>query len=672
MTELAGLASFIIMALLAIGLVRLLRPEGLAEAGLMFYVALNALLVGAGSILSVLGLLAGPGAWCLMGLAALLFLIGLAVFRADLRLLLLARPHLPDPVKLTAPWRGAGWLPATLRLMGITALLTGAANLFVSLTVAPRSWDAMTFYLARAAYYLQNETTTAFGANYWAQEGHPKNQALLLVYTLMASGLRENFTQLVQLVAYAACGLAVYLLARRSGAERGPALLATLAFGLLTAPLMQAATATTDLVIAAHLGAAAAFLACYARSRSLRYLVPAAVAFSLALGMKSSVLLTVPALAVVAGWALFKGNESGADRRRAVGASLGLLLLALALWTAPSGYLENWRRFDHPLFPPKVEQRFSLDTASPKEFLASGSLNVLRYATEFISLDGMPMIGPVIELHEALRKVPRRALDLAGIDLEKERGVRFSFKYDKPPVAHDVYSYWGILGFALLWPAVFVTLVRRKNGALIFAVAALVYLLAVSFLNPYDPYRGRHFHLAAIFASAPLAVWVQLSTSRRFTFYLRLVVILGCFSAVSAVLFQINGALLPLVSKYRDERPVYQSDRIDQLTLNHPDWSAPLRRLDAILPPECVVAVCLPHDHYEYPLFGRNLSRTLLPINDYLHGLQPVPENARYLVYKTGLIEYRPGDIPLGAQWFLRDLVWEPAPPVPDDAPAIE
>jgi hypothetical protein len=105
-----------------------------------------------------------------------------------------------------------------------------------------------------------------------------------------------------------------------------------------------------------------------------------------------------------------------------------------------------------------------------------------------------------------------------------------------------------------------------------------------------------------------------------------------------------------------DRPSLFRLDRIGQMMQNRIDYEPAVRRFDAIVPRAATVAVCLPPDSFEYPLFGDGLTRRLLPINSFRLGRLPVPSDAEYLLYAADLEPHEPGDVHLGADWYLRRL----------------
>ena len=95
---------------------------------------------------------------------------------------------------------------------------------------------------------------------------------------------------------------------------------------------------------------------------------------------------------------------------------------------------------------------------------------------------------------------------------------------------------------------------------------------------------------------------------------------------------------------------------MDQLTTNCRKYYEPVKRYEALVPPGATVAVCLLEDALEYPLFGEKLTRTLIPVNSFLKGLQPIPANADFLLFTSQILTPLRDDEFLGETWYLRKL----------------
>ncbi|MCL5997059.1 MAG: hypothetical protein M1546_13530, partial [Chloroflexi bacterium] len=373
------------------------------------------------------------------------------------------------------------------------------------------------------------------------------------------------------------------------------------------------------------------------------------------IGIKSSALLIGPSLAVLAVYALW---PRGSLRQVTGDASTLVLagLVGVAVFALPAGYIENWRVFGHPIGPEDVRKLHAFEGEPLSYVLENGTKNLLRFGFEFLSFDGLPAGGAFVEFQRSLRQVPRSVVSSLGLDLEAQEATRVPFQYDKVPASHEDGSYWGILGFGLIWPLVLLALLGliKATPNRVLALATMLFVLAQAYSGPYDPWRGRYFIIAAMFAVPVLACCVRagyragyLKANLPWRVYLTVVVLAGCLSAFTAVLGRWSG--MP--------EEVYAMNRLEQLTRNRHNSYDPIRRFDERVPVDATVAVCFGEDTFEYPLFGAGLTRTLIPINSFWKGLQPIPAQAGYLLYSSNEFDdQRLTDIYLGEDWYLREL----------------
>ncbi len=89
-------------------------------------------------------------------------------------------------------------------------------------------------------------------------------------------------------------------------------------------------------------------------------------------------------------------------------------------------------------------------------------------------------------------------------------------------------------------------------------------------------------------------------------------------------------------------------DRIESMTFARPDITAAYKRFDEMVPDSATVALGTINDDFEYPLYGKHLSRRLITINPFEKGVQPIPKEADYLFFSKNVIKPLPTDIRLG------------------------
>jgi hypothetical protein len=497
MELIAGSFLFALTAVNCYVIARLYKPSSLIDAVLLLFVIFCSITVLAGHATSLADSFGSTLSWILAQLIVLFLAGGTASLRSGLTAPLI-RHHarglyrlLSDTKAGLSPFEKAILYPAT-----ITLAILGICNVILTLFVAPHTWDSMTYHLARMGYYIQQGNLSHFDANYWAQIVHPINATILLAFSYLASGGNENLTQVVQLCSYWVAVLSVYGISRAIGQQRSASLLSALTFGLLINCLMEATSAQNDLLLTALIAVSAYFLFRASVTRTIRLLLPSSVALGLALGVKESSLLAVPSIVLLSIY-LFSRWPT-ADRRlfrKPLFIFAVLTIASVSVFTLPSGYTANTSAFGHPLGPDSVRHEHSFEGHSAEEVLVEGSKNVLRYVLDFFSFDGFPHAQIVTGSQHTIRSTLVSWFQEAGVDVTADRGTREQFSVSRMPSAHEDYSYWGILGFCLIWIMVILLAagIPRSGSGRILAYATLLFFLVQCFAGPYDPWRGRYF-----------------------------------------------------------------------------------------------------------------------------------------------------------------------------------
>jgi hypothetical protein len=651
-----NILAFITLLLSCYFLLHHLEPADPPERILTFFCLFTAHIVILGYILSFMNCLSDIRYWAILGIITVIISAVVTWNRKNGPSVALSRFKFAlstDAIRSIKSWYSkelSSFEKLLLTPLILTTLLTGILNLIVIVFSAPHNWDSMTYHLARVAYYLQHNNLTSFNTNYWAQVVHPQNSSLLLLYTYLISGHNENLTQLVQFVSYWIAVCSVYAISTKVGNSKTQSVFAAMVSALLIEWLMQATTTQNDLILTAYLGATVYFLLMFRETQKLSYLIWAASAIGLSIGTKAASLLYLPAVALVASYALIQSGVGSRDHLRKLAVLVASTLLAICIFALPAGYIENYRQFGHPLGPKRVRADLSFEGSSASYIIRNGTKNLIRFGFDFLSPDGMPSASIV-------RKLPEKIVRRLGIDLETSEATRRPFNIQKTPTAHEDLSSWGVFGFGLIWVVIILSLmgVVKPTDVRILSLAAVLFLFCQAYCGPYDPWRGRYFTQAAIFAVPTVGLCLK-TKNRLIRAYLLLIVLAGCISAVSAVVLRNNSALISTCSPDKCTTSIFAMDRMEQLTRNRTEYYEPLKRFDQLVPKDARVAAFLPRDTFVYPLFGEYLTRTIMPINSFYKGLLPIPACAEYLLYAKEFPCASAEDIYLGADWRLRRL----------------
>ena len=419
-------------------LARAIQLQGPVDFYIFLFVIFTSLVLVAGYTLSAFNYLGSIHAWAAASLS-LGILVGVIGQRADKASLLTFQIRNFNVKGIVENWvdelRQLGKLQQlTIGIPLATILFLGFINLYLVVKTAPHTWDSMTYHLARMAYYIQQGNLNVFDANYWAQVVHPKNSTILFIFAFLGSGRNENLTQLVQYVSYWTAILTIYGISRVIGSSRCGSLFAGIVFGLLTESLMQAITTQNDLLIAALYGCATYGIFSWGSIGASRYLVLSSIAIAIATGVKASSLLAIPCLMVIAVAIFYRRHRliglqlkqvTIEDQKKVTGNNIGInfprikglprefyvviaaTLFGSLLFILPAGYLENWQLFSHPIGPSSVRAGHSFEGQNLNYVLENGAKNTMRYAVEFVSLDGLhhPNLDILqLEIRQQLKK----------------------------------------------------------------------------------------------------------------------------------------------------------------------------------------------------------------------------------------------------------------------------
>ena len=321
-------------------------------------------------------------------------------------------------------------------LLATTTLLVGIINFVVLVSTAPHNVDSMYYHLTRMGYYLQHGHLGYYDATYWAQVVHPKNSTILQLYVYVITGRNENLTQLIQFIAYCVSVVMVFGIAQRIGFRCFQSLFAALVFALLIQCVMQSNTTQNDILVAVYATLAVYSFFSFHASNKRKYLLFAGLQLALAIGTKITAILALPSVFIVALFAFLPRKLQNIQQAVANSAVFFLAFaFGICLFVLPSGYLENYLYFGHPLGP-KIVRDGHNNVASNDDFaLNSGSANLLRTRLRFPFRGWASPVYPINRAQGFLRTGPATIMRLIGLDLEKTNSSWRFFRYEHPPVS---------------------------------------------------------------------------------------------------------------------------------------------------------------------------------------------------------------------------------------------
>lgn len=549
-----------------------------------------------------------------------------------------------------------------------TLAIVCITNFILVLFTVPNEWDSMTGHLNRAIRYIQRGTMEHFGGANWNMDTYPKSPTTIQIYCYLISGKIENAFKLIHHLSYYITLISVFGIAQRIGRNLSASIFCALAYGMFLDFLMQAVTTETDIILTAYLSCLLYFLFTYYSTRDNKYLYLSGITFGIALGHKATFALLLPSVFVIMIYTVFLAPDFKIFFQR-FWKLAAAIILAVLIYTLPTGYIKNIEVFGHPIGPASARKHQSFERFGPlSNLFEQGSRNVIRYSYDFFNLDGIRNAQWGYNLNTTIRKPIVILEDKLHMRLDEEKVyaiVPFSLhrKFDY----YNANPYWGVFGFALILPLILLVLFRvfwsRVHWFL--ALAFIIHFIGISYSAVYDPFKGRYFIETGLFGVLFLLLLFShhrlsiIKPRRRiWKAYVSIVVMVACVSAIMSV--YLNVRCLPFPA-YGSESAL-QMSRIKYQTFARPDITKAYEYYDSIVPQDATVALATINDDFEYPLYGKKLTRKLISINPYEQGLQPIPKEADYLFYDksvvndTSRIKALPGDIRLGSDTTMTNL----------------
>lgn len=551
-------------------------------------------------------------------------------------------------------------------ILSFFTLVVTFINLLVLVKTYPNEWDSMTGHLVKCAYYLQNGHMGRVNGTTWSIDYYPNSLPTLQIFGYHLLG--EKGFKLIHFLSYWVIVISTYGIARKLFRNTKGAIFAGFMAALLPSALIQAVTTETDIVQSAYLGMVVYFLLELKEQVNFKNILILALILGVWISHKVTFMLIGPAVFVIVLYVLF--SAKGLTKKLPL--AFGLLVLSMAIYVAPNGYIGNLKVAEKPSLgalsaPPIMMKYHGIEGYSNRDKLRNFEFNVLRYSSDFLHLDGLRNTEWGEKLNNSFRAVPNKVFNKFGLE-RGEFWVVYPFEMMGNPQMqfYKERPLWGIISFALVLPVFVLILIayyRKKVDLLpvLFVSAAAIHFFTLSFTAPYDPIKGRYFMNMAVWCLPLLAFLFEKKTKWK-PYLLVCSVIIG----VTAVLTLSHRRLYPLVG----ENNIFEIDRTAQLTLSRPEFSDAYYKFEELVPEDAIVALGTQQEHedYVYPLWGKDFKRTLIPIHPFRSPVKPIPPEAQYLFYSEGVIPFKDGDIQLGkgdqtndtpvpeSKYFLRKL----------------
>lgn len=523
----------------------------------------------------------------------------------------------------------AGLREPVVAVLALTIAIGLGYSAALGLLTPPNDWDAMSYHLARAAFWIQQGSVAYVDDSPFAPiNAYPPNAEIGTLFTLILSH-SDRYIGLVQYAAMLAAATATFGIARRVGIDLAGALFGALAFLTLPVVLLQSWTALSDLVVASFLITATYYLL---GATSLE-LALGGLALALAMGTKFTSLVALPLVVLVA--------LAGQPRARwprvvlvvVAGSVVGGYWLVVNLVATGSldagaaGVLEQ----SPDRSPQAVLARttrllvhFADSMALERDvvlfLLVGAALIVTAAVVDRPPLRRLPLLAVGIGIVAAVPVVMRSVGDVLLRAHEKlwlalgSRDLAFLENNRDPHSPSTVFSYYGSLGFVLIGAGVVIgaVAVRRRIAppmTLALATAPIVFALLFSIAISYDPFRGRFFMFPVALAAS---TWGLVLPQRWLAWGATAIAV------VTVPLSFVHSTEKPLGYSFFEGRSpsIWGNSRETVQTWLRRDGTAAIVDFFAREPESGRVGLRVGADDWIYPYFGRTLDREVVFVPD--------------------------------------------------------
>ncbi len=620
-----------------------------------FFFGIVASVIPTGFLLSAFKLIGQPAAWGL-GVVAFSMLLSFIYRKISTHHKFILKVNVKHSYfDLINIWKQSS-LPEKLIFAVLALGLTGTTliNLIILIFSYPNEWDSMTGHLVKCAYYIQNGHMGEVKATTWSVDFYPRSLTTLQIFFYHLLG--EKGFNVIHYLAYWVFALAVFGISRQMFSSLKAALFTFFVAALLPSALVQSITTETDLVFTAYLSVLIYYILVFAKKPNTLNAFLGGIIACIWMGHKVTFILVAPALGVFVVFLLFR-SKVPLKKLRAV---LITVIIGFGIYVLPTGYIRNVKevgvlRIGALSAPLEVMKWHGIEDYTTAQKIKNLKLNILRYSSDFLQLDGLRNTAEGAEINKKFRHYPNALFEKLKLERD-EYWVVFPFKMmgDGPIAFYQERPFWGIISFGLVLPLIFIVFFKSfgkkpKTAQLIsvFAIAGIVHFLCLCFTAPYDPIKGRYF--------MNMAVWFlpgtgYLFTMKRMKWYLVFCSFVISISAITTVAYR---KVFPLFG----EKTIFNMDRYEQMTIVRPETYQAFKKFNEIVPENAVVALGTQqaHEDYEYPLWGKSLTRKMIPLHPFKEKVKPIPAEAEYLFYSKGVFEVQPGDIKLNDGDKLKD-----------------
>ena len=523
-----------------------------------------------------------------------------------------------------------------LSLLALSIVLFYGFSLAQVILIPQNNSDSLVVHLSRIVYWRQHGSFFPWPTFSLDQVWYPVNAQLQTYWTLLFLG-NDQLVGAVQWLAALVSGIGVFGMARFYNYNFRQSAFAALIFLSFPLVALQSTTTQTDLVTAASFISAVYFLFIGLRDRSNPLLTLSAISIGIGIGVKKSYFLLLPVLAVIAILALLQFGKH--SYKQLIFWSFNIII-GISLFGA-YGYIVNWQNWGGPFGLPTYIDNL-LETSQNQQETANATERMIRHRSQISKRDAANPVSDIfLELAYNTPRLLYQAFDTSGLPrpldgyahkvkmrlaqplfqwmgFEEIEGTAYAapghtFSFSDKNINEESHAWYGPLSVLLIFPALIIQTRRgiKKHNYLLFApgIALLVFLPMEIILRPgWDPFQGRYFAPLVALSAPFMSLWFREKGGSISEWFIS-----GLAVVIVAVTMLYNPSK-PTIGKFADEFHVWDNDRIFVQTIQRKNDRDMYYMVEKFVPAQSILGYYAPFFILDYPLFGDDLNRRLIPV----------------------------------------------------------
>ena len=479
---------------------------------------------------------------------------------------------------------------------------------FIGIITPPSNYDSMTYHLARAAFWKQNQNINHFTTTAQIQNENPVNAEIGLLWVMLLTN-SDNIVFLVQWFCFLFILIALYKLLRLLNFNKAISFVTVFVFSTLDIVLLEASSTQNDLVAACFIVITLYLFLKVVKlvQPDFRYLILSGISFGIAMGIKGNSYLIIPGFII---FLIVFGKNNKIKFIKLV----YLLLFSISGTFLFSGYaiIQNYISYGNIFSANEYVDTVRITNPGFKTFISNFTKQIsLFYQLNGTKFDymGKYIRDPIVNLHKIINLELSSPITTWPDTIFYFSGIKLNFDE----------SYFGPFYFFIILPSIFFNFLiflifrlwrkgtkflRRFKDSLFLIIIPAVYFALYAYIFKWQPYTGRHMIAFAVLTMVSFAVLIdcifQINKKYFFQILSGLFIIIVIFLSFFTLFKQdyINLSKFDFKTKHIDSRIDWVKDELKLLNEN------------LVLPPYDIGLVLHTSD-WVYMLFGKDYSNRL-------------------------------------------------------------